>query len=82
VDNKIEAMDKEKSEYEYEFRIYSIYKFVLDREALKKIPLEKRLVFRLREALSRTVFHKSIVDAIMAENPTGVQFRPIENWEF
>ena len=80
VTNKIEAMDKEKSDYEYEFRIYSIYKFVLDKEALKKTPLENRLIFKLREALSRVVFHKSVVDAIMAENPTGVQFRPIEEF--
>ncbi|GHT14496.1 hypothetical protein FACS189432_06520 [Bacteroidia bacterium] len=82
VANKIEAMDKEKSEYVYKYRVYSIRQFVLDRETLKKIPLEKRLVFRLREALSRTAFHKSVVDAIMAENPTGVQFRPIEEWTF
>jgi hypothetical protein len=78
VENDIEAMDKEKSEYVYKYRIYSIRKFVLDREALKKIPLEKRLVFVLEEALSRVVFHKSVVDVIMAENPTGVQFKRIE----
>jgi hypothetical protein len=80
--NDIAAMDKEKSEFTKPRRAYFISKFVLDREALKKIPLEKRLVFVLKEAPSRVVFHKSVVDAIMAENPTGVQFRPIENWEF
>ncbi|GHT57737.1 hypothetical protein FACS18945_2690 [Bacteroidia bacterium] len=82
VDNDIAAMDKEKSEYVYKYRVYSIRQFVLDREALKKIPLEKRLVFVLKEALSNVVFHKSVVDAIMAENPIGVQFRPIEEWTF
>ena len=80
VDNDIAAMDKEKSEYTKPRRAYFINKFVLDREALKKIPLEKRLVFVLEEAPSRVVFHKSVVDAIMAENPTGVQFRPIEEF--
>ena len=80
IANKIEAMDKEKSVYEYEFRIYSIEKFVLDIEALKKIPLEDRYIFKLREALSRVLFHKSIVDKIMSVNPTGLQFKPIEGF--
>ncbi|GHV58852.1 hypothetical protein FACS1894103_1080 [Campylobacterota bacterium] len=82
VDNDIAAMDKEKSEYVYKYRVYSIRQFALDRESLKKIPLKKRLIFVLEEAPSNVVFHKSVVDAIMAENPTGVQFRPIEEWAF
>ena len=77
VDNVIAAMDKEKSEYEYEFRIYSIFEFISDREAMQEISLEKRLVFRLKEALSSVVFHKTVVDLIMAKNPTGLQFTPI-----
>ncbi len=79
VDNDIEAMDKEKSEFEYEFRVYTIFKFVLDKDSLGTIPLEKRLIFIPEESLEKVVFHKSVVDAIMAENPTGVQFHPLEN---
>jgi hypothetical protein len=78
VDNDIEAMDKEKSEFIYKYRVYSIKKFILDKAALEKIPFEKRLIFVLDEAPSRVVFHKSVVDLIMAQNPTGVQFIHIE----
>ena len=80
VENRIEALDKEQSEYEYEYRVYSITKFVIDRKNLGEIPLEERLIFAPKETPARKVFHKSVVDAIMAENPTGVQFRPLENW--
>jgi hypothetical protein len=78
IDNDIEAMDKKESIFEYEFRVYSIEKFVLDKTALKKIPLEKRLIFVLTEDMSNVVFHKSVIDLIMAVNPTGLEFKPIE----
>jgi hypothetical protein len=80
VDNDIAVMDKEKSVYEKPRRTYFIKKFVLDRESLKKIPLEKRLIFVMEEAMSNVVFHKSVVDAIMATNPTGLEFKPIEEY--
>jgi hypothetical protein len=79
VDNDIEAMDKEKSVYKKPRRAYFIEKFVLDKVALEKIPLKKRLIFVLEEAPSRVVFHKSVVDLIMAVNPTGLQFKPIKD---
>ena len=58
-------------------RVYYIEKLVLDIAILKQIPLEKRLVFFLEESDEKVFFHKSVVDVIMAENPTGVEFRSI-----
>jgi hypothetical protein len=61
---------------------YSIDRFTLDKEVLGKIPLEERLIFRLEEDETMKLYHKSIVDAIMAVNPTGVQFTKVEDWRF
>ena len=80
IDNDIEALDKEQSVFEKPRRVYFISKFVLDRKVLGEIPLEERLVLVPEESPDYKVFHKSVVDAIMAENPTGVQFHPLENW--
>ena len=77
---RILAMDKEKSKYEYQFRIYNIEKFYLDKKVLKEIPLEQRLVFVLRESPEKVLFHKSVVDTIMAVNPTGMEFVNIEGY--
>jgi hypothetical protein len=80
VDNEFEVMDKDKSEYEYEHRMYSIEELVVAEEFLK-IPLEKRLVFEMSEEVE-TLFHKSVVDAIMATKPTGLKFKPFgEDYE-
>jgi len=86
VTNRIAAMNQEKSEYKFKDYIhddsvnreYSIDKFVLDKVALKQTPLEKRLVFLLEEAGEEIVLHKSVVDAIIAEKPTGIQFHHLE----
>lgn len=78
--NTFEALNKEKSVYTRKRVSYNIQKLVLDQEALKKIPEEIRLAFHLREAPGYYLYHKSIVDAIMAANPTGVFFQNIENF--
>lgn len=77
----IEAMDREKSDFEYEFQIYEIEKFVFDQALLKSIPLEDRLVFVLGESPEKTLFHRSVVDAIMVLNPTGMEFVNMETNE-
>jgi hypothetical protein len=81
-DNTYVAMDKEKSDFSYRHRSYWINKIVLDREILKDIPLNKRLGFRLREAPGDYLYHKSVVDAILALEPTGVYFENIEEIKF
>lgn len=77
-DNTYEALDKEESIYEYRNRIYRIQKLVLDKNALEKIPLKKRLGMRLKEARGYYLFHQSVVDAIMALEPKGIGFKDIE----
>lgn len=83
VYNTIKCLDMKHAEYktfESNGKIQSINKLILDKEILSKIPLEKRLVFLLGEARSMRIYHKSIVDAIMAVNPEGIIFRPIKEW--
>ena len=77
----IEAMDKENSNYELsQYGMYHIDSFKLDTKVLEKIPLEERLVFKLKEGETKKLYHKSVVDVIMATNPEGVQFIKVENW--
>ena len=82
-DNTYEALDKEKSDYEYdeECDMYYINGYVLDREVLKKIPLNKRLGWRLLEDPGIYLYHKSVIDEIKKLNPTGVEFLNIEEYE-
>jgi len=80
--NIYEAMDKNKSEYEYEYGSYWIQKVILDRESLNNIPLNKRLGLRLKEAPGYSLYHQSVVDAIMALDPTGIYFQHIEEYNF
>ena len=82
--NTYEAMDKVKSDYEYDEDVdcYWVNKIVLDKEVLKQIPSNRRLGFRLEEKPGYFLYHKSIVDAIITANPTGVVFRNIEDFEF
>jgi len=60
--------------------IRNVMRFFLDTDALAKIPLEKRLVFLLEEDMPKQIYHKSVVDAIMSVNPTGVGFYQIPEW--
>jgi hypothetical protein len=75
--NYIECLDRDKSEYDYDEELntfHSIDKLLLDASVLSKIPLEKRLIFRLSEFYVEQLFHKSIVEKIMAANPEGIRF--------
>lgn len=75
----IGAMDKEKSDYKLRpSGAYSIDRVVLDREVLGSIPLEERLVFVLEEKVTTSLFHRSVVDAILASDPVGVVFQHCE----
>ncbi len=58
-----------------------VEKLVLDREAIKKIPLKDRYIFRSEELCEFVLYHKTIVDAIMEVNPTGIRFIPVEELE-
>jgi hypothetical protein len=83
--HQIEAMDKEESDYKESSSgsgVYFIDSFRLDENVLKNIPLEDRLIFTLKEDETIMLYHRSVVDAIMATNPEGVQFIKVEDWEF
>ena len=82
------ALDKDKAKYrvdkdedDEDDDIYNVSKVVLDREVLGEIPLNKRLGFRLKEAPGYSLYHQSVVDVIMALEPTGLYFRDIEDYE-
>lgn len=79
--NKIQCLDMKGAKYKLDNgKVREITKLTLDKEILSKIPLEKRLIFSLQEARSMEIYHKSVVDAIMAVNPEGIVFTPIEEW--
>jgi hypothetical protein len=80
---QIECFDKEKSIYKigaFTKRWSCEKKVYLNKEALAEIPLEKRLLFVSKETSRFELYHKSIVDAIMAVNPEGLTFIPVEEW--
>ena len=80
--NYIECLDKSVSVYATSAigAIRSIKKMVLDTKILSKIPLENRLIFRLGELFTFALFHKSVVDAMMATNPEGIRFTNVKDW--
>ncbi len=81
--NRIACLDMEHSQYEIsklDGKVKNMLQFFLDHKKLAEIPLEKRLVFLLEEAMYIRVYHKSVVDAIMSVNPVGIQFYPKQEW--
>ena len=81
---KIECMDMEHSVYEIsplDGWVKNIRRFFLDTKKLAEIPLEKRLIFLLKEERAKRIYHKSVVDAIMSVNPEGIRFYPLEQYE-
>jgi hypothetical protein len=79
--NRIQCIDPALSDCEIKsIRLSRVKKLVLDKNLLGTIPINKRLVFRLKEDTSYQLFHVSIVEAIMAVNPEGLRFVNIEQW--
>ncbi|GHU26632.1 hypothetical protein FACS1894172_20800 [Spirochaetia bacterium] len=80
--NHYSVIDKENSECEWNTlgKIRALDKLVLDEEKLKPVPLDERLIFRMPEYRVEPLFHKSVVDAIMANNPEGVVFYNVKEW--
>ena len=74
-------MDAEQSEYVYKHTVYSFSKPVIDRKKLSEIPLNRRLCMRIYEAPGYTLYHQSVVDAVMALEPTGMYCQDIEDYE-
>lgn len=83
IHHYLECMDKEHSNFigdEDLDIVLAIKKLVLDHEILAQIPLQDRLVFRLDEDSAFKLFHKSVVDAIMATEPAGIRFVKVESY--
>jgi len=81
--NRVECMDKDESIFEFDDfanQVEEIEKLVLDKNKLSEIPLNERLVFRLKEEYTFQLFHKSVADAIMAINPEGIRFVKVEDY--
>jgi hypothetical protein len=80
--NYLKCLDKNKSIYTPDRvgGVASIDKMILDTNVLSKIPLEERLIFRLGEMYTHQLFHKSVVDKIMAANPEGIRFVKVEDF--
>ena len=57
-----------------------IQRMSLDGAKLDKIPLEDRLFFRLKHRASLFMWHCSLVHAVMAVNPSGIQFFDAEGY--
>jgi hypothetical protein len=82
--NHWECMDLKKSDCEissHTGNVSWIRKIVLSPEKLSKVPLEKRLFFRMKEDYPTHLVHKSIVDKIMDISPKGLKFTQVEQWK-
>jgi len=83
IHNFIISMDMKKSIIDYDEEIQSVCsveKFTLDSEKLSKIPLEKRLVFRMKEYGVYNMFHQSVVDHLNKFDLKGMRFIPVTSW--
>lgn len=81
--NFIICMDMKKSVYDFNERrqsVTSVEKFTLDSEKLSQIPLEKRLVFRMKEYGVYNMFHQSVVDHLNKFDLKGMRFIPVTSW--
>ena len=81
--NEIACMDRNLSVYsidDSDGRIDDIARLVLDNGILNDIPLEERLVFELSEGSAMFLYHASVVTAVLSENPEGVTFTNVAEW--
>jgi hypothetical protein len=76
----IKALDWKASKFGNEDGMFTIERYALDHTVLGNIPMEERLVFRLSENASMRIYHKTIVDEIMAKSPKGIEFIKIEEY--
>jgi hypothetical protein len=81
--NYLECLDRNKSIYQPDRvgGVASIDKLALDERKLSRIPLEERLIFRLGEMYTQQLFHKTVVDKIMENNPQGIRFVNVKDFK-
>lgn len=82
--NIYEILDKELSVFSKWNKILKeamgLSKIVFDKKELDDIPLEKRLIFKLKEKKTIEFYHQSIVDKVMESNPRGIRFINVDDW--
>ncbi len=80
--NRIECLDREKSELELysDGMIFGFEKLVLDEKKLAEIEPVKRLIFALEEDISVLLVHEKVKEAIESAEPKGVRFFKAEEW--
>jgi hypothetical protein len=82
--NEIHCLDRTRSVCSFypDGAVLGIEFLALDEEALGRISLEERLVFVLAESTSVYLFHRSVVDRVMALTPPpdGLRFIPVADW--
>ncbi|MDN3610433.1 hypothetical protein ACFFUP_01865 [Vibrio ostreicida] len=75
---KLKCLDLDKSEYSYVdsfSKVAGLEKIVIDEKFLAETPLNQRLIFKMEEA-AYILFHRTIVERIMATNPINTTFKP------
>ncbi|UTM56014.1 hypothetical protein L4174_009115 [Photobacterium sp. CCB-ST2H9] len=79
--NNFEAIHQQRSKITgiYVDNRFTLLKLSLDEKVLDQVPLENRLVFRLKEDPT-FLFHESIVEALKAANLSGLGFRRVDHW--
>ena len=79
VINEYDVIDENKSKLERSSVgfIMHIDKLVLNEEVLAAIPLEERLIFGTKGYSVKKLYHKTIVDRVMAIKPKGIGFYKI-----
>jgi hypothetical protein len=83
LNNEIDVIDKKNSRFDKSDEngfIIGMEKLRLDNKKLMGIPLNKRLIFEDEFWGYYRFYHKSVVDIIMQENPTGIKFVPISDF--
>jgi hypothetical protein len=85
VYNEIPCADRQRSMLsidEDDGMVLGIDALVLDEHVLQGIPLERRLLFVLAESTSTYVFHRSLVERVLALTPPpeGLRFIPVPDW--
>ncbi|MFW7523381.1 hypothetical protein ACODM8_04460 [Vibrio ostreicida] len=75
---ELKCLDLDKSEYSYVNAfggVTGLEKIVIDEKFLAETPLDQRLIFMMEEA-AYILFHRTIVERIMATNPINTTFKP------
>jgi len=82
--NKLSAIDKNNyigGEPDMFDTILDLEKFSLDATLIESIPLEKRLIFGLLEKKTIILVHKTVYEAIISANLTGIRFFRVDEWD-